>query len=362
MRKKIIAITVVLLATVLSFFLFKKPISNIEAEYDMCSYQRLLSFYEAEAGFDSPVSKCVSQQAGKIKSVNVKLGEHVEANQVVAVLDDSEYTAALETLNASLKEAEAAASQTSSELYRQRSVYYTMLAQYASADYNEYTESIEQYINTLDEQIAQVGSALSINKQELEAKIEQYTKLADACVIKSPCSGTVSSVNVSENEFCSAAYPVMTVSEMDRAYFTMLVSGEDTQRIKSCTDALIEYGGQIFNGRITNISPSVQSGAAGVWNEFRIESEALPDGILLGEKANIKIPTEDAGMVLTIPLSALNMDESGHYVYKINGNSVQKVYIEVGQIGFDRAEVVSGIGNNDRVITYSKQKLTAGGE
>lgn len=362
MRKKIIAITVVLLATVLSFFLLKKPVSNIEAEYGICSYQRLLSFYESEAGFTSPVSKCMSQQAGKIKSVNVKLGERVEANQVVAILDDSEYTAALETLNALLQEAETSASQTSSELYRQRSVYYTMLAQYASSDYKEYTESIEKYIDALNEQIAQVSSTLSVSKQELEAKIEQYTKLADACVIKSPCSGIVSSVNVSENEFCSAAYPVMTISEMDRAYFTMLVSGEDTQRIKSCTEALIEYGGEIFNGKITNISPYAKTDETGIWNEFRIESDMLPDGILLGEKANIKIPTEDAGTVLTIPLSALNMDEAGHYVYKVNGNTLQKAYIDVGQIGFDRAEIVSGIGNNDKVITYSKQKLTAEGD
>ena len=359
MRRKIITVTVVLLATVLSFFLFKKPVNEVEAEYDVCSYRRLLSFYEAEGGYSAPTAKCISQQAGRVQNVMVAVGERVEEDQVIVLLDDEEYVKAIEKLHNTLQEAEQAAKTADAELRRQKSIYYTMLAQYGSADYDEYTAAVEQYISALDEQMSQVNAELSASKAELEAQIEQYTKLAEACVIKAPCGGIISSVNIAENEFCSAAYPVATVANTEKAYFAMTVSGEDTQRIKACTEALIEYDGEVFNAEIVSVSPLAQ--AEGVWNEVRVKADELPANMLLGEKASIKIPVEDAGTVLTVPLSALNMDKNGHYVYKADGNKAGKVYVEIGQIGFDRAEIMSGISEGDKVITYSSQKPVADG-
>ena len=57
--------------------------------------------------------------------------------------------------------------------------------------------------------------------------------------------------------------------------------------------------------------------------------------------------------MLTVPVSCVFRDDAGHYVYRMDDNEREKVYVEIGMEGATRVEIVSGLEEGDLVYAKS---------
>lgn len=110
-----------------------------------------------------------------------------------------------------------------------------------------------------------------------------------------------------------------------------------------------------LEGKITYISNQMEkTGRWGDTNSFLILTELPRNGqnILLGVTASVSVVTEKKENILIIPTNALFEKEGKSYVFKyLGGNKTQRVEIETGLSNDQQVEVVSGLAENDRVLT-----------
>ncbi|KNB72287.1 hypothetical protein [Brevibacillus reuszeri] len=59
---------------------------------------------------------------------------------------------------------------------------------------------------------------------------------------------------------------------------------------------------------------------------------------------------------MVIPKTAVLAEGSKYYAYKVDGDTVKKVEIKVGNMSSEQAEVISGLAESDKVV-YKGQTL-----
>ena len=83
---------------------------------------------------------------------------------------------------------------------------------------------------------------------------------------------------------------------------------------------------------------------------FRLVTE---DSTTCAGTALICLQYNTARDVLTVPVSCVFRDDAGHYVYRMDDNEREKVYVEIGMEGATRVEIVSGLEEGDLVYAKS---------
>ncbi len=113
-------------------------------------------------------------------------------------------------------------------------------------------------------------------------------------------------------------------------------------------------------GRITRISPVASLPSRTFEAEVSVDNEGrrLRGGVY----AEAVITAEPKENVLTVPLSAIVMRDDQRTVYVVeNGVAVRRV-LETGYIGENLVEVLSGITEEDTIITGGQNKVREGGK
>ncbi|MBU0477007.1 efflux RND transporter periplasmic adaptor subunit [bacterium] len=100
--------------------------------------------------------------------------------------------------------------------------------------------------------------------------------------------------------------------------------------------------------------------------EVEIVPQRVPDVFRSGMSANVNIVETNKDNILIIPLEALNLDEKGNFVLlKSQDKEPIKRHVELGILGEDNVEIISGLNAKDTVIIktqkYMPSKGTDGG-
>lgn len=82
-----------------------------------------------------------------------------------------------------------------------------------------------------------------------------------------------------------------------------------------------------------------------------VNEEDAALNINVGARGTITLLLDSREDVLTISREALHTNETGYYVYLLDDEDhMQTVWVEIGLVGDEYAEVLSGLSEGDRVI------------
>ena len=84
------------------------------------------------------------------------------------------------------------------------------------------------------------------------------------------------------------------------------------------------------------------------------------DNLILGLDAKASICLGTADNVLTVPISAVNSDSEGDFVYTVNEQIVTKKYVTTGLASTEEIEIKKGIETGEKVITTVDSTITEG--
>ncbi|NMC56162.1 MAG: efflux RND transporter periplasmic adaptor subunit [Eubacteriaceae bacterium] len=174
-------------------------------------------------------------------------------------------------------------------------------------------------------------------------------------------SGTVSSLNAKSGQIANGT--LMTISDFDNLNVVMSVDELDINSIKvgqktDVTSSL--YEDTTFSGTISKIAleGSAQNGVTTF--DVTISMDEIKD-LKPGMSVDIEIILEESENALSLPLSAVQKDDKGYFVYKTDNTTdvtdealeKSKTYIEVGLTNTAYAEIKSGLLQGDTVIYLS---------
>lgn len=271
---------------------------------------------------------------GKITGIRFTSGEHVNAGEVLVILDTSVDAAELEAL---------VAEQRLNELQFERS----------KKLFKDKTISKSEF----DIAAARRDEAVAMTRAK-SAAIAKKT-------VRAPFSGVLGIRKVDLGEFLEAGEEIVKLQTVSPIYLDF---GTPERFIDKVSDNLpleaevAAYPGEIFVGRLVAVEPGIDRATR---NMFMRGEFANPDGRLRpGMFAEVRGLLPGMQDVLTIPETAVTYTPYGNSVFVVensdDGARTIRRLIQTGEIRNGRVAVKSGLESADMIVSTGHNKLRNG--
>lgn len=271
--------------------------------------------------------KIFNQESGSIKSLPYYPGDSVKKDELITVLDDAILIREFEKARAQHRQAKL-------DLKRIKRLIPRKLA------------SNEQ-LSRAQTLVEQSGAEENLFKTRLS-----YSK------IRAPITGVITQRLSEVGDVVSLHSHILSIADISKLKVTLSLSEltisqlQEDMAVSIRVDAL---GDTKFTGKILRIHPTID--ASSRQGTIEVIFNEVPKGAIPGQLCRVEINTTTAAR-LVIPVSAIQNDSIGEYVYLIDKDSkaVQTRILTGIQVN-QWVEVISGLKINDTVITKGFQSL-----
>ena len=280
--------------------------------------------------------------AGTIDTRPVSLGDAVDADAVLATLDESSLRDDAIAARASLRSAEAQAAMASKAYERVQELNRRGVAA---------TSNLEAARAAMDSAKAAADAARSTVTRAEDA--ERYASL------RTPSSGIVTAIHAEPGMTVAAGQKIVTLAAGDGREAVIDVPNAflplfTTEMSFSVTPRLA--GGEPVSGKLRLIEPVVDRAA----RMHRVRVELQGGELRLGSLVDVS-PALDEGDILTLPSSAIDKREEAPRVWRIaEGRVLEAVEVTLGPDIEGRVIVLSGVSEGDEILTRGIETATEG--
>jgi membrane fusion protein (multidrug efflux system) len=306
-------------------------------EYTPVTVQEFVHYIELQGRVDADNISYVTPRGmpAQVKAIYIKKGDFVKKGQALLKLDDAVQLKQLDGLKTQLAYAE--------DIYnRTKNLWNQGIGtevQLKAAENN--VKSLKDQINTLTEswQMTNVSSEVNGYVEQLNLRVgETFTGFSGS-------QPQIMIINTSS---------LKVVTDVPENYIGKI--GRGTPVIVSLPDVNLE-----FKTSISLMNQSVGINSRAVSTEAKIPYDPK---IHVNQVAQVKIKNYSNPKAMVIPLTVLQTDESGKYVFVVseeNGKKLaNKKKVTVGEIYGEEIEVLSGLQEGDKLITRGYQGLYEG--
>ena len=287
--------------------------------------------------------------AGLVRTIAFKSGDEVKAGALLLQLNADSDIAALQSL-------QAAADLSATTLARDRQQF--------EADAISKAQ--------LDNDVADLKSRRALVAQQ-QALIAKKT-------IRAPFAGRLGITTVQPGQYLNPGDRIVTLQTIDPIYVDFYLPQKQLgglrlgQVVNLTTDG---FPGQAFPGKITAISPKVDSTTRNILVEATLPN---PKRLLLpGMFANATVEVGEKQRYLTLPQTAITYNPYGSTVFVVgpaqaasgaaaasapapaaSGLAVRQVFVTTGETRGDQVAVLKGLSEGQQVVTSGQVKLKNG--
>lgn len=324
------------------------------------------------------VVKIGSRITGIVVKMNVKIGDKVKKDDLIALVDDRELRKSIEKQKAALESARNTLLQV--ELtYPNRIKEAEANLQYARVTYQR-EQALQKHEYTTEDAVDKARSEFRANEanlkrlqdeyrtqleisrakfEEAEAQLKQSEVNLSYTRIYSPINGVVSDVTIQEGETIVTGLQVANlVTVLDPTLLDLWVYVDETNIGKAKVGQKVEYyvdafPEKTFGGTVGKIYPQPVTKDNIVYYLAIVEVGKEDTNYLKPEMTSqVRIIFQEKEGILTVPNAAVKFDEGKQVAYKVIGpKKVDKVDIKTGIRGEDRTEILSGVQEGDEVAT-----------
>lgn len=262
----------------------------------------------------------INQAPGLLLQLPVYPGDKVTVGQTLAQLDDT-------LLKAEKQKAEATLNQAKVDLRRLKDLAPRKLAS--------------------ESEIAQAQTLKDIAYSELLLKQTEFKHTH----IVAPIDGFISARMAEPGDVMPLHSPLLSLIDTSSLKAEINLSElllpliQIGNTVEISIDAL---GSQTFSGQIKRIYPSIDKNTRR--GTIEIILNPVPEHARAGQLCRVTIQTK-AKSRLMIPYDTIRFDQQGAYVYLLNGDIAQRVNITIGLQQDQLVEVLSGINEQQEVIS-----------
>lgn len=279
---------------------------------------------------------------GRLKSVNVKVGDVVRPGDIVAELESDEIAAELERARAALAVAVAEEDNARATLER-----WEPLARTGAATPQQVDDARRAW------QVAQA------RVREAQAQVRFAEARLDATFLRAPVGGRITRRLKDPGEVLvpQAQDPVVTIADTSELYVRMEVEDTDVRKIEPGLDAVVvsdAYPNRIFRARVVQISGSLTR--KGLFSEKPTERSdtrvmevrvRLEDGVEMPVNLPVEVHLRRVVRqhVLRVPRYAVQFAD-GRTTVRRGGRPHE---VTIGVTGDSYVEILSGLAEGDRI-------------
>ncbi len=271
------------------------------------------------------VNNIVPQSGGRIKRINVEIGDYVKAGQILAEMD-----------KATLEQSKLKLVNDSTDLARLKELY--LQGGVAQADY----ETAEM--------------AYNVSKTS-------YDNLLENTVLRSPINGVVTARNYDAGDMYSMGGPIYVVQQITPVKLLVGISETDYTKVSKGDKVNITVDaipGRIFEGKVNRIYPVIDAATHTFTVEVVVSNadKALRPGMY----ARVQVTFGVNHSIVVPDAAVIKQQGSGQkavYLYGEGGKAVYTI-VKVGRHIGTNYEILSGLSEGDKVITKGNAGLKNG--
>ncbi len=294
------------------------------------------------------------RSGGIITKVNHWKGSEVKKGDVIARLDNVEASLAYEQSISALKSAASSMNTSKSNLNRVKSLYEkgsNSLSDYEAAK-NSYQTALDQY------------------ESAKRNKSIQATQLSYG-VIKAPKDGLIANTDGGVGERVAAGHVFAILNAGKDLKIEVGLPENVVNKVAVGMKTKLEFSaiaGKVFDGTVTEVAPIINPEAATYSTSIFLDtpiSEIKP-GMAASVTFDFSETSDNTSNTsLIIPVKAVGEDGKGRFVFLITSKddgtgTVNKHYLELGDLTADGFEVKKGLVSGDKIATAGLQTLLDG--
>ena len=348
MQKGLKAIAILIVLSVLSFFIVRrimKPKEEVEGKAlptvtcismekgDIAVKEELLGQISAKEQF-----RLLSKISGEVLEIDKENGSEVKKGERIALLDNQKQ---IDAAKYSLEQAKAQAQVTRDSRDRLATL----------------KESGDISVQDFEAADAQAKAA---EAQAKAAKLNYDTQV-EFSEITAPADGILQNSILVKGAFIPQGTQLATLMGAGSQQVLFSATEELVKNLSVGQSIMLEKGKESYPGTITEIS-SVLLPETGL---FPVKAEVENTDFPEGSKAKISLTKDSRTSVNTLPLNVLYYENGEAFVYVFEGTDgneglLRKKKVELGLSGEESAEILSGLSEEDKVVSSWNNEMFDG--
>jgi len=271
----------------------------------------------------------VSELSLRLLKINFREGSRVKKGELLFQLDDSEWQASIDKVQARL------------DLARETEKRNQVLLGSGGTSQQVYDESVS-------------------NRKVLEAEVKALHVLIEKAKIKAPFSGTIGIRNISEGAFLTPGIVLTSLDDLSKLKldFTIPESYATTLKTGDPLNFRIDGIPDVQEAVIEAIDPSIDA-KTGVLRLLAIVRNPHPS-LKAGVAVSLEINVKSAAPSLYIPTQALIPTPGGYSAYVLKGGKATYGPVTTGIRAETMVEILNGIVPGDSVLVTGFMKVRPG--
>ncbi len=239
-------------------------------------------------------------------------------------------------------------------------VYNKMLS-----DYQEYRSEMKSQKSSADAGKMTAGAREELEAENQTKEIESADSLeslekAEGGVV-AEFDGVVTEVNAVEGGSAAVGEKLLKLDSTEEVMVKISVTKYDLDKIAVGQEARVTIASKEYQGKVSKINKMAEtnnSGAAVVGTEIEILN---PDSdVILGVEAKVIISTAKEENAVLIPVTAVNVDMNGDFVYVVEEGILVKKPVVTGISSDTMIQIVEGLSEGEQVVTEVTATLMEG--
>jgi len=348
MQKGLKAIAILIILSVLSFFIvrrIRKPKEEVEGKAlptvtcismeksDLAVKEELLGEISAKEQF-----RLLSKISGEVLEIDKENGSEVKKGERIALLDNQKQ---IDAAKYSLEQAKAQA-----EVARD--------SRDRLATLKESGDISVQDFEAADAQAKAAEAQVKAAKLNYDTQVE-FSK------ITAPSDGILQNSILVKGAFIPQGTQLATLMGAGAQQVLFSVTEDLVKNLSVGQSIMLEKGKESYPGTITEIS-SVLLPETGL---FPVKAEVENTDFPEGSKAKISLTKDSRTSVNILPLNVLYYENGEAFVYVFEGTDgneglLRKKKVELGLSGEESAEILSGLSDRDKVVSSWNNEMFDG--
>ena len=348
MQKGLKAIAILIVLSVLSFFIVRrimKPKEEVEGKAlptvtcismekgDIAVKEELLGEISAKEQF-----RLLSKISGEVLEIDKENGSEVKKGERIALLDNQKQ---IDAAKYSLEQAKAQAQVTRDSRDRLATL----------------KESGDISVQDFEAADAQAKAA----EAQVKAAKLNYDTQVEFSEITAPADGILQNSILVKGAFIPQGTQLATLMGAGAQQVLFSATEELVKNLSVGQNIMLEKGKESYPGTITEIS-SVLLPETGL---FPVKAEVENTDFPEGSKAKISLTKDSRTSVNILPLNVLYYENGEAFVYVFEGTDgneglLRKKKVELGLSGEESAEILSGLSEEDKVVSSWNNEMFDG--
>lgn len=211
----------------------------------------------------------------------------------------------------------------------------------------------------LESEVAQLRASTATADARLalrEAARNRAARSLERTRLQAPFAGTVNRVEAQAGDYITPSRQVVDLVDAGSLDLYVEVRGEVLASLSQGQTVEVEVDGRAFPGEVFSLQLDPDPETFTHALRVRLAGDAARPG----QVAQVRLPLRIVREAMTVPATAVLYEEGRTYVFRVNGETLERIEVVLGHRVGEWQEVRQGIGRDELIVTRDVAALSDG--